>query len=102
MLFRSLVGHALIMAVIVAIAADHTREVHFLPAVKKRIAAVPLGLATALVLFVAGYWGLHVSIYGPDGMPGEPVSAMSTHTPNGDHPHGAPVTGSIGPPVRRH
>lgn len=97
-----LVGHALIMAVIVAIAADHTREVHFLPAVKKRIAAVPLGLATALIVFVAGYWGLHIAIYGVNGMPGEPASAMSTHTPNVDHPHGAPVTGSIGQPVRRH
>ena len=39
-----LIGHALIMAVIVAIAADHTREVHFLPAVKRSLTGVPAGM----------------------------------------------------------
>ena len=57
-----LIGHALIMAIIVAIAADHTREVHFLPAVKRSLAAIPAGLAVALVVFVTGYWGLHIAI----------------------------------------
>jgi hypothetical protein len=45
------------MAIIVAIAADHTREVHFLPALKRRLAGVPAGLAATLVIFVTGYWG---------------------------------------------
>ena len=62
-----LIGHALIMAIIVAIAADHTREVHFLPALKRRLAGVPAGLAAALVIFVTGYWGLHIAIYGIEG-----------------------------------
>ena len=62
-----LIGHALIMAIIVAIAADHTREVHFLPAVKRSIAAVPAGLAVALLVFVTGYWGLHIALYGISG-----------------------------------
>src|SRR6478609_8669851 len=54
-----LVGHALIMAIIVAIAADHTRDVFFVPQVKKALAGVPAGLIVALVVFVSGYWGLH-------------------------------------------
>jgi hypothetical protein len=83
-----LVGHALIMAIIVAIAADHTREVHFLPAVKRRIALVPAGLATALVIFVTGYWGLHTALYGPEGRLDRPAVEMTTHTHNDEHPHG--------------
>lgn len=39
-----LIGHALIMAVIVAIAADHTREVYFLPKLKKALTGIPVGL----------------------------------------------------------
>lgn len=83
-----LIGHALIMAIIVAIAADHTREVHFLPAVKRTLAGVPAGLAAALVLFVTGYWGLHIAIYGIEGSPGPTMAERLTHTPNPEHPHG--------------
>lgn len=46
-----LVGHALIMATIVLIAADPEREVHFVPAVKRMLVGVPAGLAVALVVF---------------------------------------------------
>jgi len=84
-----LVGHALIMAVILAIAADHERQVHFLPAVKRRLAGVPAGLATALVVMVAGYWGLHFAFYGA-GYEERPAGAVvATHTPNAEHPHGS-------------
>jgi hypothetical protein len=82
-----LIGHALIMAIIVAIAADHTREVHFLPALKRRQAGVPLGLAAALVIFATGYWGLHIAIYGIEGTT-DLASERLTHTPNVEHPHG--------------
>jgi Domain of unknown function (DUF305) len=82
-----LIGHALIMAIIVAIAADHTREVHFLPAVKRRLAGVPAGLAAALAIFVTGYWGLHIAIYGIEGNTGTPSGERLTHTPNPEHPH---------------
>lgn len=88
-----LIGHALIMAVIVAIAADHTREVYFMPALKKAVAGVPAGLAAALVIFVTAYWGLHMAIYGPEGRP-EAVAERLTHVPNPDHPHGRNI-----PPV---
>jgi hypothetical protein len=83
-----LVGHALIMAVIVAIAADHTREVHFLPELKRRLSGVPACLAAALVIFVTGYWGLHIAIYGIKGNPQVPAGELLTHTPNREHPHG--------------
>jgi hypothetical protein len=83
-----LIGHALIMAVIVAIAADHTREVHFLPALKRKLAGVPAGLAAALVIFATGYWGLHIGIYGVGGDTQMPDAARMTHTPNAEYPHG--------------
>jgi hypothetical protein len=86
-----LIGHALIMAIIVAIAADHTREQHFLPALKRRLAGVPAGLAAALVIFATGYWGLHIAIYGADGDSEAPPGELLTHTPNVEHPHGTPV-----------
>ena len=62
-----LIGHALIMAIIVAIAADRTREVHFLPAVKRALAGVLAGLAVALVVLASGFLGLHVAIYRAEG-----------------------------------
>jgi len=83
-----LIGHALIMAIIVAIAADHTREVHFLPALKRRLAGVPAGLAAALVIFVTGYWGLHIAIYGIEGNTSTLAGERLTHTPSPEHPHG--------------
>lgn len=83
-----LIGHALIMAIIVAIAADHTRQVHFVPALKDRLVGVPTGLAAALILFVTGYWGLHIAIYGIGGRPGSTMAERITHTPNVEYPHG--------------
>jgi hypothetical protein len=83
-----LIGHALIMAIIVAIAADHTREVHFLPMLKRSLAGVPAALAAALVIFVTGYWGLHIVFYGPDGKVDVATSEKLTHTPNPEYPHG--------------
>jgi hypothetical protein len=97
-----LVGHALIMAVIVLIAADHEREVHFLPAIKRAMAGVPVGLATALVVFVAGYWSLHAAFYGPGGTAGPPSGEQATHSHNPEHPHGPQATGGIGAPPHRH
>jgi nitrate reductase NapE component len=72
-----LVGHALIMAVLIAIAADHAREE---PARKPSLFTllrVPAGLVAALAVFVTAYWGLHMAIYGPEGQPGVD---RSTHT----------------------
>ncbi|BCJ91009.1 hypothetical protein IZ6_17440 [Terrihabitans soli] len=92
-----LIGHALIMAVIVAIAVDHTRELHFLPKVRTSIAVVPAAIAACFAIFVAGYWGLHIAIYGIDGREGTPGN-YSTHSPDPDHPHGQHVPDVIGAP----
>ena len=90
-----LIGHGLIMAVIVAIAADHTRELHFLPKLRRSLAGVPTSLAAMLVLFVAGYWGLHLIIYGAAGsIPASQPPAFSTHSPDPEHPHATDVPAS--------
>ncbi len=82
-----LIGHALIMAIIVAIAVDHTRELHFLPKLRSALKAVPVSLATAIIIFVAAYWGLHMTFYGP-GPAGAPAAVeRSTHRPNAESPH---------------
>jgi hypothetical protein len=82
-----MVGHALIMAIIVAIFADHTREVHFAPAVKRSLAGVPAGLVTAMVVLVGAYWGLHAAFYGSGGVMPPAQDNVTTHTPNKEHPH---------------
>lgn len=82
-----LIGHALIMAIILAIVCEHSREVRFLPALKRAVAGIPVGLAGTLLLFVAGYWGLHFAIYGPEGTVNVAALDKSTHTPDPLHPH---------------
>lgn len=96
-----IIGHALIMAIIVAIAADHTRQVHFLPAVKRSLAGVPAGIAAALVVFGVGYWGLHIAVYGPKGRVGAPNVEIATHSHSPEHPHGPRAPGGIGAPPDR-
>ena len=95
-----MLGHALIMATILLIALDPEREVHFLPRAKQALAGVPLGLATAMIVFVAGYWGTHRTIYGPEGDPNTTAgsAAMSTHSHNPEEPHGPMAPGGIGAP----
>ncbi len=90
-----LIGHALIMAIIVVIAVDPERDLHFLPAIRKSIAIVPAGIAAALVIFMTGYWGLHFAFYGPGIAPVPAATAdmpLSTHTYDPTHPHVAPET----------
>ena len=93
-----LVGHALIMAIIVAIFADPTREMHFLPKLKVSLPSVPAGLVTALVVITGSYWGLHTLIYGPEGRVTLEGQQMATHRPNADNPHeGMTMTGPADP-----
>ncbi|MBP1806179.1 DUF305 domain-containing protein [Rubellimicrobium aerolatum] len=98
-----MVGHALIMSTIFLIALDPEREVHFIPRVRQALAGVPLGLATAMVVFVAAYWGTHRTIYGPDGDPDAVAASaeMSTHSHNPEEPHGPMAPGGIGAPPDR-
>jgi hypothetical protein len=82
-----LIGHALIMAIILAIVCEHSREVRFMPALKRALGGIPIGLAGTLLLFVFGYWGLHTVIYGPDGHVDVAAIDKSTHSPDPQHPH---------------
>jgi hypothetical protein len=90
-----LVGHALIMAIIVAIAVDPTKELHFLLKIRNSLTMVPVGLAGALVIFAGAYWGLHLIFYGSDG---ETPAVLTTHTFDPDHPHDAPAPSGEAPP----
>jgi hypothetical protein len=92
-----LIGHALIMAITVAIAADHTREIHVLPALKRALPGVPAALTAALIIFAGGYWGLHTAIYGTGGNGGAAVAEHLTHTPNPEYPHGTQGTATTAP-----
>jgi hypothetical protein len=85
-----LIGHALIMAVIVAIAADHTREMHILSAARRAIAAVPLAIALSLAIFTTAYWGSHALLYRASPGGGQAAVPKSTHSHDPEHPHPAP------------
>jgi hypothetical protein len=94
-----LVGHALIMAVLFLVAADPcgkspaTAALKWRPALPSigRFAAVPAGLAVALVVVVSSYWGLHGVFYGSDGASPPAAVDMFTHSHSKEHPHGPQV-----------
>jgi hypothetical protein len=81
-----MIGHALIMMIIVAIAVDHTRDLHFMNAIRQNIVLLPVSLAGFLAVFVMSYWGLHLAIYGV-GIPADPRAPLSTHTHDAENPH---------------
>lgn len=81
-----LVGHALIMAVIVAIAADPTPQVRF--AIRRPLWTIPASLSAALVIAAGSYWGLHWALYGP-GTGVQVTVPGSTHSHDPEKPHGA-------------
>ncbi len=80
-----LIGHALIMMIIVAIAVDHTRELNFMTAIRRNISLLPISLAGFLAAFVVGYWGLHAVIFGVEG--GAPIGQTTTHAEDPENPH---------------
>lgn len=86
-----LVGHALIMAIIVAIAADPTPQVRF--AIRRSVWAIPAALCAAIVVFASGYWGLHLALYGSGGAANLANADLTTHTYSTEHPHGPQALG---------
>lgn len=80
-----LVGHALIMAVIMAIAADPTPQIRF--AIRRPLWSIPPALVAALLVFSGSYWGLHRLLYGPEGQPGAVAVQPRTHSPDPERPH---------------
>ena len=91
-----LVGHALIMAIIVAIAADPTPQIRV--PLRRSVLSIPAALGAALVVFASGYWGLHLVLYGPGGAAGPATAEIATHTYNAEYPHGPQAVGSAGTP----
>ena len=81
-----MIGHALIMMIIVAIAVDHKRDLNFMNAIRQNVVLLPASLAGFLAVFAISYWGLHAGIYGL-GNSGEVQVPQSTHTQDVEHPH---------------
>ena len=80
-----MIGHALIMMIIIAIAVDHTRELHFMTAIRQNIVLLPASLAGFLALFAISYWGLHGAMYDNTGAAAS--APMSTHSQDPENPH---------------
>lgn len=93
-----LIGHGLIMAILVAVASDRCRVTRFLPSLKVHLPAIPGGIATALVVFATGYWGLHLAFYGAAGFTGPATAEKATHSHNPEQPHGPISDTGIGAP----
>ena len=55
------------MAILLAVAADHRSGVDVLTNLKRGTWRIPIGMASALVIFCTAYWGLHLAFYGIDG-----------------------------------
>lgn len=86
-----LMGHALIMAILVVIAVDHTRELHFWTRIRSALIGLPVGLGSALTIFAISYWGLHAVFYGNETQSMAEMQAqedMVTHSFSPEHPHG--------------
>jgi hypothetical protein len=94
-----LVGHALIMAIIIAIAADPTPQVRF--AIRRAVWTIPVALTSAILVFAGSYWSLHRVLYGPDGQVGPASVEIATHSFSPEHPHGPKGAGGIGAPPDR-
>jgi hypothetical protein len=94
-----LIGHALIMAIIIVIAVDHTRELHFWSWIRRALIGVPIGLTGALLIFVTAYWGLHAVFYGTNTQTMAEIRAeqgdMATHSYSSEHPHGPQVMATM-------
>lgn len=96
-----IIGHGLIMAILLAVAADHARQSHLLAAFKAPARNIPAGLTAALAVFVSGYWGLHLAFYGPNGHVGPSTVERATHSHSPEHPDGPGGGGIIGAPPTR-
>ncbi|MDO9414363.1 MAG: hypothetical protein Q7T81_17470 [Pseudolabrys sp.] len=96
-----LIGHGLIMAILLAVAADHSRSSHILVGFKSVTRNIPVALAVVMVIFVGGYWGLHDAFYDYTGVDRSAVS-RATHSHNPEQPHGpkAPDSPIGAPPTK--
>ncbi len=90
-----LVGHALIMGVIVAIAADPTPQIRY--AIRRPVWSIPPSLVSALLVFAGAYWGLHALLYDPAAAADRPARtldpAQAEHPTHAVHPRPQPPPG---------
>lgn len=83
-----LIGHGLIMAILIAVAAEQRSGLDLLTSFKRPLFNVPIGLSGALIIFCAAYWGLHLAFFGVNGIVPAPDLPKTTHSYSQEHPHG--------------
>ncbi len=106
---NDLIGHALITAILVAIAVDHTRDLHFWSRKRQALIDLLLGLTSALAIFASTNWGLHAGFYGNETRTMAEMLAedtdIATHSVSPEHSHGpqesATLRGGGEPPAAR-
>jgi hypothetical protein len=96
-----LIGHGLITAILVAVACDQSRTAGILARLKQHLSAIPAGLAVAMLVFMSGYWGLHLAFYGARGFSGPVTADKATHSHSVEYPHGPESDTGIGAPPNR-
>lgn len=80
-----LIGHGLIMAALVAVAAHSSLEPRPVSERQGSLLRLPASLTAALVVFASLYWGSHGLIYAPADV--VIANGRVTHSPDPDHPH---------------
>ncbi|KNY30634.1 membrane protein [Agrobacterium sp. SUL3] len=83
-----LIGHGLIMAILIAVAAEQRSGLDLMTKYKRKLVNVPVGLLCALTLFSSAYWGLHMAFFGIDGITPASIEDKTTHSYSTEHPHG--------------
>jgi hypothetical protein len=96
-----LIGHGLISAILVAVACDQSRAAGVLATLKQNLPAIPAGLAVLMLIFMGGYWGLHLAFYGAEGFSGPATADKATHSHSSEYPHGPESDTGIGAPPNR-
>lgn len=97
-----LIGHGLITAILVAVACDQNREAGVLTRLKQHLPSIPAGLAVAMLVFMSGYWGLHLAFYDAEAFTGPAATEKTTHSHSPEYPHGPESDDGIGAPPTRH
>ncbi|MDK4717806.1 hypothetical protein PH552_00390 [Rhizobium sp. CNPSo 3968] len=83
-----LIGHGLIMAILIAVAAEQRSGLDLFTGLKRKLINVPVGLSGALIVFCTAYWGLHVAFFGINGIDPNDLQTKTTHSYSSEHPHG--------------
>ena len=95
-----LIGHALIMATLVVIFADPTRDLLLGRRIRQSLIGVPVGLAACLAVFAVAYWGAHAALFGTQNQTMADIWAqeavLATHSYSAEYPHGPRQMSNLG------